>query len=324
MNCAIALDAEMLGKMATVLGRRADAAEFAGLAAQSRALIGEKLWDADRGLFANRQRGGGFVRSVSPTSFYPLLCGAANPEQVGLLTSHLQNHATFGGDWVLPNATRDDPAFPDNTYWHGRIWPNVNYLVWLGLRRNGLLAEASRLARQSFDMFMKSWAKDRIAAENYNAMTGEAMDQGDTDPFYIWSALLPLMALGEIVDFDPWRGLTLCNAGQDVALGPIVSPMGGLSVSASDGAMSVALDGELALSFDFAGTLSGVEFRKAGFRAKVQTGDAGGRLALHGVTTTAYLTARLDGKTIRGEASGGALEFDIPQLDSPVLLNVVF
>lgn len=324
LNCAVALDAEMLGKMAGVLGRREEAVEFERLAAGSRALIGEKLWDADRGLFANRQRGGGFVRSVSPTSFYPLLCGAASADQVQSLLGHLRNPATFGGDWVLPNATRDDPAFGDNTYWRGRIWPNVNYLVWLGLRRNGLLAEASKLAGQSFDLFMKSWAKDGIAAENYNAVTGEAMDQGDTDPFYIWAGLLPLMAVAEVVDFDPWRGLTLCNAGQDVALGPMVSPAGGLSVTIAGGVMSVAFDGLTALSFDFLGTLSGVEFGEAGFRASVQTANAGGSLVLHGIVAGEHLPARLGGALIRSVAMDGGVIFDIPQCAVSTLLSVAF
>jgi putative isomerase len=194
LNCAAALDAEMLSKMAAVLGKHDDAREFAALAERHRTLISETLWDESRGIFANRQRHGGFVRSLSPTSFYPLLCGAATPEQAARLLEHLSDETTFGGDFVLPNATRDDPAFADNVYWRGRIWPNVNYMVWLGLRRYGFVAEASKLASQSYELFMKSWREDRIASENYNAVTGEAMDQGDTDPFYIWAAMLPLMA----------------------------------------------------------------------------------------------------------------------------------
>ena len=258
LNCALALDAEMLSSMAAVLGYQADADEFAGAAAASRKLISEELWDDTRKIFANRQRKGGFVRSLSPTSFYPLLCGAATADQAEHLLRHLKDESTFAGPFGLPNATRDDPAFADNVYWRGRIWPNVNFMVWLGLRRYGHFEEASTLARQSYDLFMKSWRTDRIAAENYNAVTGEAMDQGDTDPFYIWAALLPMMAVGEICDFDPWRGWTITNSGEDVSMGPMLTPAGSATVTIRDGHLTLALDGADFLRMRMRGKLSDI------------------------------------------------------------------
>ncbi|MCW1920290.1 trehalase family glycosidase [Rhodobacter sp. KR11] len=239
LNCAVCLDAEMLALMAGALGRAAEAAEFAALAASHRALIRDRLWDADRQIFANRQRQGGFVRSLSPTSFYPLLCGAADAAQTAHLMRHLADPATFGGDWGLPNATRDDPAFAENVYWRGRIWPNVNYLVWLGLRRAG--QDTAPLATMSRALFLKNWQGDRIAAENYSATTGAAMDQGDTDPFYIWAGLLPLIDLGETVDFDPWRGLIL-RPGAERRIGPLVSPWGRMGVDCDALTLTVTLN----------------------------------------------------------------------------------
>ncbi|MEK1932905.1 MAG: trehalase family glycosidase, partial [Pararhizobium sp.] len=258
LNCALALDAEMLSKMAAVLGYQADANEFAAAAAESRKLISEELWDDTRNIFANRQRKGGFVRSLSPTSFYPLFCGAATANQAQHLLRHLRDESTFAGPFGLPNATRDDPAFVDNVYWRGRIWPNVNFMVWLGLRRYGYFTQASMLARQSYDLFMKSWRTDRIAAENYSAVTGEAMDQGDTDPFYIWAALLPMMAVGEICDFDPWRGWTITNSGEDVAMGPMLTPAGAAIVTVRDGLLVLALNGIDFLRTRIRGQLSNI------------------------------------------------------------------
>lgn len=258
LNCALALDAEMLSKMAAVLGYQADADEFAAAAAESRKLISEELWDDTRNIFANRQRKGGFVRSLSPTSFYPLFCGAATANQAQHLLRHLKDESTFAGPFGLPNATRDNPAFADNVYWRGRIWPNVNFMVWLGLRRYGYFTEASMLARQSYDLFMKSWRTDRIAAENYSAVTGEAMDQGDTDPFYIWAALLPMMAVGEICDFDPWRGWTITNSGEDVAMGPMLTPAGAAAVTIRNGLLVLALNGIDFLRTRIRGQLSNI------------------------------------------------------------------
>jgi putative isomerase len=324
LNCAAALDAEMLSKMAAVLGKGEDAREFAVLAERSRTLISETLWDENRGIFANRQRRGGFVRSLSPTSFYPLLCGAATPAQAARLLDHLSNDATFGGDYVLPNATRDDPAFADNVYWRGRIWPNVNYMVWLGLRRYGFVAQASRLASQSYDLFMKSWGKDRIASENYNAVTGEAMDQGDTDPFYIWAAMLPLMATGEIVDFDPWTGWTVRNAGQDIALGPMLSPSGTLHLSVEAGSLAITLNGRATLRTDLRTTLSRITITDGRLACVIGPAVKGGYLELPGLDVHGVFAARLDGENVGFVASLEGIRLMIAECARDRQLEVYF
>jgi putative isomerase len=295
LNCALALDAEMLSKMAAVLGYRADADEFAAAAAASRKLISEELWDDRRNIFANRQRKGGFVRSLSPTSFYPLLCGAATADQAEHLLRHLKDESTFAGAFGLPNATRDDPAFADNVYWRGRIWPNVNFMVWLGLRRYGYFTDAGALAHHSYDLFMKSWRTDRIAAENYNAVTGEAMDQGDTDPFYIWAALLPMMAVGEICDFDPWRGWTITNSGEDVSIGPMLTPAGSATVTIRDGLLVLALNGNDFLRTRIRGQMSNIVVEKGNVSFTVLAAETGeGMIELPTLEEDAFVRVHAD------------------------------
>jgi putative isomerase len=324
LNCAAALDAEMLSKLAAVLGKHEDAREFAALAERSRSLISETLWDESRGIFANRQRRGGFVRSLSPTSFYPLLCGAATPAQAARLLEHLSDESTFGGDYVLPNATRDDPAFADNVYWRGRIWPNVNYMVWLGLRRYGFVAEASKLASQSYDLFMKSWREGRIASENYNAVTGEAMDQGDTDPFYIWAAMLPLMATGEIVDFDPWTGWTVRSTGQDIALGPMLSPLGTLYLTVKAGILAITLNGRATLRTDLKTTLSRITITDGRLACVIAPAAEGGYIELPGLDVHSVFAARLDGEFAGFVASREGIRLMIVESAHDRQLDVYF
>jgi putative isomerase len=324
LNCAAALDAEMLSKMAAVLGKPEDAREFAALAERSRMLISETLWDESRGIFANRQRRGGFVRSLSPTSFYPLLCGAATPVQAARLLEHLSDESTFGGDYVLPNATRDDPAFADNVYWRGRIWPNVNYMVWLGLRRYGFVAQASKLAAQSYDLFMKSWREDRIASENYNAVTGEAMDQGDTDPFYIWAAMLPLMAAGEIVEFDPWTGWTVRNTGQDVALGPMVSPSGTLHLAVEAGILALTLNRRTALRTDLRTTLSRITIAEGRIACTVAPTAEDGYIELPDLDIRSVVAVSLDGENVAFVASQHGIRLMIAESARDRQLDVYF
>lgn len=324
LNCAAALDAEMLARMAEVLGHTEDAVVFAELAQNSRRLIREELWDDSRKIFANRQRSGGFVRSLSPTSFYPLLCGAASEEQAAFLLKHLADERTFAGTFGLPNVTRDDPAFADNVYWRGRIWPNVNYMVWLGLRRYGFHAEATRLAEMSHDLFMQSWREHRIAAENYNATTGESMDQGDTDPFYIWAALLPLMAVGEIVDFDPWSGWAVKNSGRDIDIGPMLSPAGKLAIHAENALLTMTLDGIPRLATDLPARLSHITFWQRGFSCVVGASDRGGFVRLPGAGATSVVAVRLDEKDAVFSVDSDGLRIDVGPACQARALDVFF
>jgi putative isomerase len=243
LNSLLCLDAEMLGQLAALLGRQTEAERFAAITERTRRLIGERLWDDRRGLFANRQRTGGFVRSVGPTSFYPLIAGAATYDQIARLLPHLSDESAFGGAFGLPSVRRDDPAYKDNSYWRGRIWPPLNYIVWQGLRRNGRFEEASALARRSLEVFGRSWA-NRLCPENYNADTGEALDQPDTDGFYGWGALMPLMGVAEVTDVSPWGGWDLVNTGEDVRIERLLSPAGWVDIAVSGGILSLERSGE--------------------------------------------------------------------------------
>jgi putative isomerase len=323
LNCALALDAEMLSNMATVLNRDEDAREFAELAEHSRNLIRDHLWDDERGVFANRQRKGGFVRSLSPTSFYPLLCGAASPEQASRLLQHLSNPLTFGGAFVLPNATRDDDAFAENVYWRGRIWPNVNYMVWLGLKRYGFEAQASRLADQSFDLFMQSWQEQRIAAENYNADTGAAMDQGDTDPFYIWSALLPLMAVEQISGFDPWAGWYLRNSGDDVEVGPFLSPIGPVTVRVDTGTLTLTRNQAPLFSTGLIGRLSQLTIDKGYISCVVEAASPTiGSFHVPAVSAGEVVAITLGDEKAQWKTRGEGIEIELPASTDRLELHI--
>ena len=311
LNCVVALDAEMLAKLAAVLGKTVEVEEFEAIAAGLRQRISEELWDDKRKIFANRQRSGAFVKSLSPTSFYPLLCGAASDEQARHLMVHLQDDSLFAGEFGLPNATRNDPAYAENVYWRGRIWPNVNYLVWLGLKRYGLEPQAQRLRAQSQELFLKSWEGKRIAAENYNSRTGEAMDQGDTDPFYIWAGLLPLMAMSDVVDVDPWDGWAISNRQRDANLGTIVSPAGPMSVRIADGRLLLSINGKLFLETSLPLRLSGLSIAPGHVRMTISPVDPGGVLIFPALDADDVMGIYLDRIAIPSERVDGPLTIAI-------------
>ena len=246
LNALVALDGEMLATCARALGRETDAAEFDQRASTLRSQISEQLWDDARGVFANRLWSGEFVRSLAPTSFYPLLAGAATTEQADALLGWLRREDHFGGDIGLPSVSRDDPAFTDNVYWRGRAWPPLNFLVYYGLRRYGFDADADALARRSEAMFEAHWRERRICAENYNATSGQPDDQPDTDTFYGWGALLPWLGMARRLDVDPFDDgvIVLVHDGEDFRMGPVPSVLGPLTASSSGGQLTLECNGE--------------------------------------------------------------------------------
>jgi len=191
LNSLLCVDSETLALIAAEIGL--DGTSHSDHANILRGKISKELWDGGRGIFANRLWSGQFAKSLAPTSFFPLLAGAATPEQTNHLLMHLRDPGGFGGVPGLPSVSRADLAFKDNVYWRGRIWPILNWLVWSGLRRAGESKAAADLNAMSWSLFAKSWDSQRIAPENYNAETGEGLDQPDTDRFYSWTALLAYM-----------------------------------------------------------------------------------------------------------------------------------
>ena len=103
----------------------------------------------------------------------------------------------FYGDYMLPSISRSDPAFNDNSYWRGRIWAPMNFLVYLGLRNYDLPEARKILAERSNQLLMQEWVKNRRIYENYNAGTGEGSDVSSSDAFYTWGGLLGLIKLME-------------------------------------------------------------------------------------------------------------------------------
>lgn len=255
LNSLIAVDSEMLSMMASELGRDEDASEFAARAANHRTLISEHFWDSSRGIFANRLWSGAFVRSLAPTSFLPLLAGAATAQQARALLKALEDPRMFGGKVGLPSVARRDPAFRDNVYWRGRVWPILNWLVWMGLKRTGFHPQADALAAKGESLFEKSWSR-RLAPENFNSTSGQGMDQPDTDPFYSWTALLPYMGVSRHVDFDAWQGWCLVNRGETASVGPMRTPAGTVTLRKAHGTCALLRDGVAIFETTVKGRLS--------------------------------------------------------------------
>ncbi len=324
LNCFAALDCEMLAMMADALGRREDASQHRKDAERLQKLIGNELWDGKRKIFANRLWSGKFVESLTPTSFMPMLAGAASKEQIAHLLTHIDDPKAFGGEWVIPSVAKNDPAAKDNVYWRGRIWPILCWLTWHGLHRAGEAAVADRFAAKTRTLFAKSWDKLRLAPENYNALTGEGLDQLDTDPFYSWTGLLPLMTVSETLDVSPFEGVSIGLDGGDIDLGPVCTALGRVSVRRRDGVTALIRHGETMIEVKSHGRLSGLELGRHQIAATLpasRTGDDW--LRLPAVGRSRVLAAFVDGDSVVPVASGIGTEIRLGTSVSPRQIQIL-
>lgn len=293
LNALLALEGEILSKMAAELGHEEEVVRLERTSRDHKERIRTRLWDPKRRVFANRLQDGSFVEALAPTSFYPLAAGAADDEQVeALITDYLNNPAKFGGTPGLPSVARDHETYRDNVYWRGRIWGPLNFWVYQGLRRAGRDNDARDLAEMGWKLFEKGW-RNRLCGENYNADSGAILDQADSDGFYAWGALLPLLAVSEVFDATPWQGLSLEPAKAEKSLGSLRCPPGNMEVQRGARGWQIFLNDAPFLEGNLQGRMSHVVFASDEFSARLPEGLAGEVLVFPAKNLK---TVRLDGK----------------------------
>jgi hypothetical protein len=205
LNSYLALDAECLGLIAAELGDQGKARAYAARAAGIRDAMNAVLWDEARGLYLDRHWDGRRSPRVAASNFLPLLAGVPDADRARRMLDTLLDPARFWGPAVIPTISRDDPAFGQQQYWRGTIWPPTNYLIGQGLRRYRFDDAAAALAARSVDLFLGAWRTYRLCRENYDSRTG----QGGAARYQSWGPLFALLGLEEFADLTPWDGLRM-------------------------------------------------------------------------------------------------------------------
>lgn len=205
LNSLLVLDGECLAYLFEAGNAPETAAELRSNAKKLGQRINESLWDEQRKLYANRHWEKGFV-CPTPTSFYPMAAGIASGERIEHLVQHIFDESEFWTEFPMPSVWAKDESVHDNVYWRGRAWPPLNFFTYIGLKRSGRDAEATRLAKKIMAHFCRIWETERSCFENHNSFTGEGKDSVDADPFYGWGALYPLMWIFDHIDIDTWNG----------------------------------------------------------------------------------------------------------------------
>lgn len=192
-------DCRELAKIACELGNTKKQSELMARTEELEENL-EQLWDEKTGLYLNRREDTlEFEHRLSPFHFHALFSRKVSREHIErILAEHFYNPDEFCGEYILPSIARNDPAYPEQEYWRGRIWAPMNYLVYEALGEHGLKKEQLILAEKSEALLLKEWRECGHVHENYDPETGEGCNSPRSDKFYHWGGLLGWIALDAV------------------------------------------------------------------------------------------------------------------------------
>lgn len=217
MSSLFVQEAYSLARLATVIGRHDHAKQLQERGDAMKQKIQSCLWDETQQVFANRYPNGTFSDRISPTSFYPLLVGAASDDQAESMAVHwLLNASRFclsptgdfdGNDpdgcyYGLPSISADDPSFMkkgESHYWRGYVWGPLSQLVYWSLQEHdstSVLVARRALCQQMEVLMLSQWNAHRHICENFHPSLGGNEDCTGTK-FYHWGALNGLIGMME-------------------------------------------------------------------------------------------------------------------------------
>jgi len=177
----LVLQMDVLAKLAGELGKVDEAGRWQQRAESLYQALMDELWCGDR-FVARLADDGSAVESQSLIPWLPLILGDRLPGDVReCLKRGIEGHLT---EWGLATEKVDSPSYNDNGYWRGPIWAPSTFLAVAGLDRAGHRDLADTVAERFCRLCDRSGF-----AENYNAVTGEAL----CDPAYTWTASVFLL-----------------------------------------------------------------------------------------------------------------------------------
>lgn len=208
LNSLYALDCECLSIIAGILGYRKDQTQFINRYKEIKSRMNHLMWDDQTGVYKDRHWDGRLSNKLAATNFFPLIAGIPDGNRASRMLKLLRRPDLFWGEYMVPTINKADPAYSDQQYWRGTIWPPTNYLLYRGLIRYKFYNAAAKLAGKSTALFLHSWDTYQLCRENYDSRTGV----GGGRRYQSWGPLFALIGLEEFIDWDIRGGLKMGSA----------------------------------------------------------------------------------------------------------------
>jgi glycogen debranching enzyme len=166
----------------------------------------EYFWDADRGFFFDRYPDDDFVAVRTVAGLVPLFAGVASDVQAReLVERHVLDRNGFWTPLPLASLAADDGRC-DQNMWRGAVWPAMNLLLYVGLRRYGFDDTAGELRERTLDGLAAWFEQTGTLWEFYDAQAQRSpadLPRGrhiGALPDHAWTAAAFLCLLHECPD----------------------------------------------------------------------------------------------------------------------------
>ncbi|MCC7145726.1 MAG: hypothetical protein IT443_04715 [Phycisphaeraceae bacterium] len=194
------LSAQLLVKIAGVLGRADEVEAERGEVARLEKWMNERAWCPADGFYQDVHPEHGHSRVKSIAGFWPLLAGVVPPERVERLCAWLEDEKTFKRAHRVPSLAADARGYHGQRgdYWCGAVWPPTNYMLLRGLTGVGKDDLAYTIGRNHLDAVVEVFKQTGTVHENY-APDRMAPGEPAKADFVGWGGLGPVAVLLEYV-----------------------------------------------------------------------------------------------------------------------------
>lgn len=170
-----------LSEMATILGDKKASKTHATKAALLENKIEKYFWNESDGMYydiniTTHQQ----IKVKTAFTFMAMFLKNARKDRIKrLVAEHLKNPKEFWLAYPVPSVAFSEPNFKQTTMWRGPVWPNINWLICLGLEQQGYKNLAKELALKTVKMVGPQYngsicTRGPRFNEWFNPVTGQA------------------------------------------------------------------------------------------------------------------------------------------------------
>ncbi|HLD01327.1 MAG TPA: trehalase family glycosidase [Patescibacteria group bacterium] len=186
-----------LSKISEVLGERAKAKKYNGVAKGISERVNKYLWDeTDQTYYNIDTTTGNLIRRMSYNSVHPIWAGIAPQKRAkAFIEKNLLNPKKLWSTYGVRTLAKDDKEYHNtnmikpHSNWQGPIWPIANFFFVEALIRYGYQKEAIMAAKAVAKICIDDIGKSGGMHENYDAETGNPIAAPN---FISWNLLVPI------------------------------------------------------------------------------------------------------------------------------------
>jgi hypothetical protein len=163
-----AADMSYMSLIAEQLGDNERSLLWSRRSAAMSASIHSKLWDEEDGFYYDLAMNGSLSKVKAVSSFMPMLLEDLQETRTERLLAMLHDPQHFGTALPVPSTAVSEATYSTDM-WRGPVWISTNYLIIMGLRKQGKEEEANKLAERTIAAVQFWYERHGVIFEYFDA-----------------------------------------------------------------------------------------------------------------------------------------------------------